>query len=162
MAKTLIVYTSKRGTTGQTSRLLADRLTYGADLHDLAHGPVENLDEYDAVIVGGSVYLGKTNKRLRSFIESEEERLLNKRVLALFLCGMEEGEGMQRQLAANFSEQLRKKAVAVQCLGGEFLFSQMGVLARSLMRLALSGDDVHRIDEAAIDALAQAVNSALL
>ncbi len=161
MAKTLIVFSSKRGTTKCSAQLLKDQLTDGADLYPLSDGGSVDLDAYDAVVIGGSVYAGKTNKKLRQFVAEHEEALLQKRVLALFLCGMEEGEGMQKQLEQNYSQALRDKAVAVSCFGGEFLFSQMGVLTRSLMRLAISREDIHKIDENAIKEMAERINSAL-
>ena len=161
MAKTLIVFSSKRGTTKCSAQLLRDQLTDGADLHSLNEGASVDLSTYDAVVIGGSVYAGKTNKKLRQFVAEHEGELLEKRVLALFLCGMEEGEGMQKQLEQNYSQALRDKAEVVSCFGGEFLFSQMGLLTRSLMRLAISRDDVHKIDENAIKEMAQRINSAL-
>ncbi|MCK9546988.1 MAG: flavodoxin domain-containing protein [Sphaerochaeta sp.] len=161
MAKTLIVFSSKRGTTKRSAQLLRDQLTDGADLHPLNEGTSVDLSRYDAVVIGGSVYVGKTNKKLRQFVGEHEAELLKKRVLALFLCGMEEGEGMIKQLEQNYSQRLRDKAVAVSCFGGEFLFSQMGPFTRTLMRLAVSREDVHQIDEAAIKEMAGKINSAL-
>ena len=161
MAKTLIVFSSKRGTTKCSAQMLKDQLTGGSDLHSLNEGGSVDLSEYDAVVIGGSVYAGKINKKLRQFVAEHEEELLQKQVLALFLCGMEEGEGMQKQIEQNYSQALRDKAAVVSCFGGEFLFSQMGVLTRSLMRLAISREDLHTIDEDAIKEMAERINSAL-
>jgi len=161
MAKTLIVFSSRRGTTRASARRLADQLTYGADLQALSEIEAVDLAGYDAVVIGGSVYAGKIHKKLRQFLTEREAELLKKRVLALFLCGMEEGEGMEKQLAQNYSRRLRDKAVAVSGFGGEFLFSQMGPLARFFMRLAISREDVHKIDDEAIKAMAERINSAL-
>ena len=162
MAKTLIVFSSKRGTTRCSAQMLADRITGGADLYNLGTDAPVDLGLYDAIVVGGSVYMGKVSKKLRRFIDANEAALLKANVLALFLCGMEEGEGMEKQLEQNYSQGLRDKAIATSCFGGEFLFSQMGGFTRALMRLAMSREDVHQINEQAIAAMAEAVNSALV
>lgn len=162
MAQTLIVFSSKRGTTRSSAHMLADRLSGGADLYNLGTDDVVTLEGYDAIVVGGSVYMGKISKTLQQFVADNEGALLKVGVLALFLCGMEEGAGMQAQLEKNFSQALRDKAIATTCFGGEFLFSQMGRFTRFLMRLAMSREDVHHINEQAIEALATAINSALL
>lgn len=161
MAKTVIIYSSKRGTTKRCAKLLGERLDGGADLFDVDELSSVDLTSYEAAIVGGSVYAGRLNKRLRRFLTTHESDLGERKALALFTCGMEEGEGANRQLRENFSEALRTKAIALECLGGEFLFSKMGWLARTLIKLAMSRDDVNQIDEAAIDRIAAAINSAL-
>jgi menaquinone-dependent protoporphyrinogen oxidase len=162
MAKTAIIYSSKRGTTKRCVQLLAERLDGGADIFDITDHSSVDLASYEAAVVGGSVYAGRLNKRLRRFLADHEAELIQRTALALFTCGMEEGEGAQRQLRESFSEPLRTKAVALECLGGEFLFSKMGWFARTLIKLAMSRDDVNQIDEAAIDRIATALNSALV
>ena len=72
MAKTLIVFSSKRGTTRCSAQMLADRITGGADLYNLGTDAPVDLGLYDAIVVGGSVYMGKVSKKLRRFIDANE------------------------------------------------------------------------------------------
>ena len=60
MAKTLIVFSSKRGTTKCSAQMLKDQLTGGSDLHSLNEGGSVDLSEYDAVVIGVAI-----NNRLR-------------------------------------------------------------------------------------------------
>ena len=158
MPKTLIIYATKYGTTETCATLLQKQLKDGADLHNLAQQPKVNLDAYDTVVLGGAVYAGRANGKLRRFCSANEQALLTKR-LGLFLCMMEEGEGAVKQLQQTYSQALRDKAVVMDYFGGEFLFSKMGWVARKIIKMMSKGDeDVHNIREDAIKAFGEVLN----
>ena len=159
MAKTLIIYASKYGTTETCASLLQKHLKDGAVLQNLAQQPKADLDAYDTVVLGGAVYAGRANGKLRRFCSANEQALLSKR-LGLFLCMMEEGDGAVKQLEQNYSQALREKALVMDYFGGEFLFSKMGWLARKIIKMMSKGDeDVHTIREDAIKAFAEKLNN---
>jgi menaquinone-dependent protoporphyrinogen oxidase len=158
MAKTLIIYATKYGTTETCATLLQKHLQDGAVLQNIAQQSKADLDAYDTVVLGGAVYAGRANGRLRRFCSANEQALLSKR-LGLFLCMMEEGDGAVKQLEQNYSQALREKALVMDYFGGEFLFSNMGWLARKIIKMMSKGDeDVHNIREDAIKAFAEVLN----
>ncbi len=158
MAKTLILYATKHGTTHACAEVLQKELKADADLQNLIEQPNVDLGAYDTIVLGGSVHAGRANGKLRKFCIANEQALLQKR-LGLFLCMMEEGEGAVRQLEQNYSKALREKALVVDSFGGEILFSNMGWITRKMMKMMSKGDeDVHNIREDAIKAFAEVVN----
>ncbi len=159
MAKTVIIYATKYGTTHSCAIQLQNQLKDGADLVNLAKQPKVALDAYDTVVLGAAVYAGRANGKLRRFCSANEQALLAKR-LGLFLCMMEEGDGSVKQLQQNYSQALRDKAVVMDSFGGEFLFSRMSWFVRKLIHLiSKEDDDVHNIKEQAIKAFADVLNS---
>ncbi len=158
MAKTLILYATKHGTTHACAEVLQKELKADADLQNLIEQPNVDLGAYDTIVLGGSVHAGRANGKLKKFCIANEQALLQKR-LGLFLCMMEEGEGAVRQLEQNYSKALREKALVVDSFGGEFLFSKMGWITRKMMKMMSKGDeDVHNIREDAIKAFAEVLN----
>jgi menaquinone-dependent protoporphyrinogen oxidase len=90
------------------------------------------------VILGTAIYAGKPLRAMQDFCERHSGALLDKR-LGLFVCGMENEPDKQQQEVANaFSQLLRDKALAVQFLGGEFLFDRMNFLERLLENILLN------------------------
>lgn len=159
MAKTLIIYTTKYGTTQTCAALLKAQLRDGADLQNLSEHKKVKLDAYDTIVIGTSIHAGMINGRIKRFCAEHEQDLLKKR-LGLFLCMMEEGEGAVKQLEQKYSQALRDKALVVDSFGGEFLFSKMGWFARKLIKsMSKTDEDVHQIREDAIKAFAQVLNS---
>ena len=83
--KILIAYSTKNGTV----RTCVERLLSG--LHNLEADAVDldqttpDVDQYDIVLVGASVYFGKLRPAARKFLE-QNEVLLAKKSLGLFLC----------------------------------------------------------------------------
>jgi menaquinone-dependent protoporphyrinogen oxidase len=54
-----MVYTSKTGTTEKCEKKLSKLLKNNVKLIDLKNAEKENIDNYDAVILGGYIHAGK-------------------------------------------------------------------------------------------------------
>jgi len=113
--RTLIVYSTKYGSTGQCAEKLAE-LT-GADLFRLAKKKFPDISQYDAVILGSPVYMGKISPLMQAFLNAHEQKLHDKRVGIFVLCGVP--ADFKRHLVYNFSFELLEKAEAKECFGGE-------------------------------------------
>lgn len=113
--KTLIAYASKTGTAAVCARRLAAQLD-DAVLVDLSKEQPA-VAEYDQIVVGGSIRMGKLHKAARIFIERNEAELLAK-PSAFFICNgfIEQADDI---IAKNFSSPLRQRALTITSFGGE-------------------------------------------
>jgi len=85
--KTLILYASKYGTTGEIARKLAQKLG-NATVHDLKAGNAPALANFDCVIVGSSVYAGRLRKEARAYVAKNAGEL-SKKTLGLFVSSLD-------------------------------------------------------------------------
>ncbi len=99
--KTAVIFATKYGFTEKCANLLSEGLGCETKLINLKKEKVGELDNFDVVVLGSSVYAGKLQKEMIDFIGSEKERLITKNV-ALFSCNMHQGEEGERQLKKHF------------------------------------------------------------
>jgi len=151
---TLIVYASRYGCAEKCARMLQDRLE-GAVLCNLAKDEKASLDDYDCIVVGGSIYAGRIHSKVARFCERNMDVLLGKK-LGLFLCCADLAK-VEEQMATAFDERLREHAVAVEHFGYEYNFAKMNLLIRTIIRLIakihtsqshIAEDNIERFAEA--------------
>ncbi|MCX7749850.1 MAG: flavodoxin domain-containing protein [Clostridia bacterium] len=170
---TLILYTSKHGTTEKCASMLSKMLTGKVELHNLKlKEPAPDLSQYDKVIVGGSIYAGRLQKEASQFCLQNLTVLKNKK-MGLFLCCMFK-DNAEAQFKSAFAEEVLNAAATKGCFGGELLFSKMNFAERFITKVvskaAAKNDpnlpavdmkkDMSMIDEDAINAFAQIMNKA--
>ena len=152
--KTAIIYATKHGTTEKVAQAIADKLKETADveLFSLKQNLRPDIREFDRIILGSSIYAGQSSKKMKAFCKENEVILLQKK-LGLFICGMHSNkEEQEKEMKAAYPEVLQKNAVAIEFLGGEFLFESMNFLERFIARkIAKTKISVHRIDWSGID-----------
>lgn len=126
--KTAVIYTTTYGSTGKIADYIADKLPEDkVDVFQLqANSASEiNLDRYDCVILGGSVYLGDIQKAMIDFCFTHLNILLKKQI-GLFLCGIEPTLIRQSQeLEMAFPRRLYEHAQATAFVGGEVTLEEL-------------------------------------
>ena len=120
--KSLILYTSKYGSTKKIVDYMADQLC--ADSINLIDNTQINLSSYDQVIIGGAIYYGSIHNLISSFIEDNQDELLTKNI-ALFLVCMLSEETAAEQFNNNFSDKLLSHSVADGFFGGILMKEQL-------------------------------------
>jgi len=120
---TLIIYATQYGFTADCAANLKQQFNGEATLVDLAKQIVPSLAGYDAVIVGGSIYMGKVQPSVTAFCAEHESELLQKTVGLFLCCGLP--KQLEQSMAASFPEMLRKHAKAAGCFGGELRMNRM-------------------------------------
>lgn len=113
--KTLIIYTSKHGSTHKIATYIKDKLQ--ADSVNLLEGPCNNLSDYDQVVIGGSIYYKAIDPKLSEFIEESLTTLLSKKIALFLVCLMSE-ESAAEQFNNNFDEALLNHSSADGFFGG--------------------------------------------
>ncbi len=114
--KIAIIYTSVGGTTRECAELLKKELkTHDVDLFDLSECDPE-LSEYDTIVVGFPIRMGKAEKKARNYIKTHLENLRKSRVAYYICCGFV--DCFDEYAEKTIPDVLRERAVAISCLGG--------------------------------------------
>lgn len=151
----LIAYASKHGCTEKCATKLAQKFDEQVDLLDLKSGKSIDIAQYDKVIIGSSVYAGKVQKEATEFCTKNQGALDNKKI-GLFICGSQEGDALKKQLDTVYPQGLKSKAVSVEYFGGEFNFSKMNFMEKTIVKMiAKTNKDTSNILEDKIDSFAQ-------
>lgn len=124
--KTLILYTTKYGFTEDCIQNLAGQLEGEVQSVNLMESKAPDLADADQVILGGAVYIGHVDKKLRTFCEQNLEALLGKRTGLFLSCGLP--ENFQQSLEASFPAPLIENAAGIECFGGELRVERMKAL----------------------------------
>ena len=99
-----------------------------------------DLAQYDAILIGTPVYVGKINKQISDWIAKNETLILSKHV-AVFLCGMNfENESIV--IESNFSVQFRNR-FPIKYVGGAYQFDKMNFFERFIVK-KITGEKTSR------------------
>ncbi|MGB9893728.1 MAG: flavodoxin domain-containing protein, partial [Candidatus Saccharicenans sp.] len=91
------------------------------------------LENFDLIIIGGSIHAGKIQKEIKRFCRKNMSLLLKKEI-ALFICCMYDGQKAEQQFNQAFPEKLRQTARAKGIFGGELLFEKMNFLEKTVIK----------------------------
>jgi len=130
--KTLILYATKYGATAEIAQKIAAK-TDDATTQDLKNTPAPNLDEYECIIIGTSIYAGNIRKEAKEFLAQNIETLKTKK-LGLYISGMEANKDKE-SLNACFPNELVNTAKAISSLGGAFDPKKAGFFERLIMKV---------------------------
>jgi len=157
--KTAIIYASKHGCTDKCAHTLANELNNNAVLINLDVSTDVNFDEFNTVIIGGSIHAGSMNKKIKKFTEKSID-LLNQKRTGLFICCMEEeDEKVLEQFQNAYPESLRNKAIAHGFFGGEFNFDKMNFFEKAIIKkIAKTDQNVSKINYNNIKEFAQKIS----
>lgn len=115
----LIIYTTKTGTVTTSLDILAKYLPQAkitrCDLNECHEIPT--LEDYDFVLIGSSIRMGKVHKKIKSFVKMNHDRLLKLNV-GFFLC-LGFVDLFDDYMIKNFPKDLRDNAVSITCFGGD-------------------------------------------
>lgn len=132
--RTLIVYTTKHGCVEKAANILNEKLGGDADLVNLMDELEPDLDPYDAVILGGSIYYGKIQKEMIQFTKNYLAELDQKRI-GLFICGAAPNPDVkQKELMEAFPGTLYEKAVYKDVFGDEINFDKLNFMEKMVLR----------------------------
>lgn len=135
--KNLIVYATKYGSVANAAGLLAGELQGTTDLVRLGHDDLPALDEYDSVLIGGSIYVGNIQKEVKEFFRDFRAELLEKK-LGLFICAGEKSkEKRLYAIGKNFPSELIDHSTATGWFGQEVHLEKASFLDRTAIRLIM-------------------------
>jgi menaquinone-dependent protoporphyrinogen oxidase len=147
MNKALIVYGTRYGTTAETSEIIADTLQqrgFEVKVIDSQKDKIKSISEFDLVIVGSGIQMGKWTKGPESFLEKFQNELSKKKVALFVSCGsanpLSEGEQKNKEMDEAKKKYLEDKAieyklkpVALGFFGGCYDFNKMSWFFRKTL-----------------------------
>ncbi|MGN0156241.1 MAG: flavodoxin domain-containing protein [Lachnospiraceae bacterium] len=119
--KTIICYATKTGTTETAAKELAGLL--GAIKVCNLEKETPDIHNFDLVIIGGSIRMGKLHKAAKKFIDANTKELLSKKC-AFFICNgfPEQAETF---LIQNIGQELLSHSICAASFGGELDLSKL-------------------------------------
>ncbi len=133
--KTLIAYSTTLGCTEQCASKLKDGLVDDVEMVRISRRRKFNLEEYEVIIVGGSIHEGMIQRSVHNFCEANLDILLKKQV-GLFVCCMDPDADEQKLIQQAFPDKLVKHALASGFFGGELNIKKMNLLQKIMTRKA--------------------------
>lgn len=129
--KTAIVYATKYGCTKKCAEILKSYLAGEVDILSAKTDKI-NLSQYDVVLVGGSIYMGKIRKEITQFCKHNLKQLLCKKIGLFACCYTPNGtEGFFETL---YPIELLNHASYVTSIGGKMDYEKMNFLYRKLFQ----------------------------
>ena len=156
--RVLICFSSKYGFTERCAKRIAEKIRGEARLFNLDRERRPDLSWPDVVLIGGPIYGGKIRRRVPAFCDARMEELRAKRV-GIFITCLSTGETAEALLSSSFPDWLHAHAFARVVLGGEVHRGALTAFDRLLVRGVSGGADVVRVNQAALEELARAVNA---
>jgi menaquinone-dependent protoporphyrinogen oxidase len=147
MAKALIVYGTRTGATANTSEVIAEELRKASlevEVVDAKKEKIKDIKEYDLVVVGSGIQIGKWTSEPEDFLKKHQKELATKK-LALFVCcgsanPLSEGEQRTKEMEIGKQKYLEEKAaqynlkpVALGYFGGCYDFNKMSWLFKKTL-----------------------------
>lgn len=156
--KILIAYASKYGTTEKCANLLKAKLSGDIEVVNLKNS-TPNPNDYDAIIIGGPVYIGKLNKTVDKYTINNLPSMVGKK-LGFFLCHMDTDTPISEQLAKYYPKKLIESAYTSAGFGGAFYVSKMNFMYKWMIKRAAGiENDQEKILYDEIDNFAEKFNA---
>ncbi|NLP36170.1 MAG: flavodoxin [Firmicutes bacterium] len=131
--RTLIAFAGKYGSTKKAAHLLRDKFSGEVTLVNLTEEKPPDLDTFDLVVIGGSIYAGFIRPEVRKFCRDNLATLTGKKLGLFVCCGLE--NKAEEQIKTVFPRELLSRAMATGYFGYEVNYDQMSFLDRIIMRL---------------------------
>lgn len=156
--KTLIIYATKYGTTKKAAEKLKDIMPGEVLLINIMEQEVPSLDNYDNVILGGSIYVGKIQDKLTSYINSNLQSIIKKRVGLFICCAQKDSNTVMKEFQDSFPAEIYSNALAKEVFGYGFHFESMGLFEKIIVGLIMGiKASVSELNEASIKKLADSM-----
>ena len=147
LAKVLIVYGTRYGTTANTAEVIADTLKQEGlevKLVNAKNEKVQSVNEFDLIIIGSGIKMGKWTGEAEDFIKKHQKELSSKKVALFVSCGsaspLSEGEQKEKEMDDGKRKYLEDKAlelkvkpVSLGFFGGCYDFNKMGFFFRKTL-----------------------------
>lgn len=152
--KTIIIYTSSNNCTQRAVRELSQKLTGEVQAIDIKHSYNQNLDDFDRIVVGGSIRGQKTMHRINQFYMNYMLVLRTKEI-GLFLCSSGDLVLAQEEIKFAFPEELHQLAKTEAIFTGQIDAGSMSFLKKFFIgKISGLRDKESILDQEAIDLFA--------
>jgi len=154
--KNCILFTTKHGSAEKAAGMLKAKLDAETDIINLKHVKKPDISDYDTVILGASIYMGKIQKQMRKFIQEHIDELLKKNIALFIMAGQE--EKAQETMENNFPTALFDHATAKDHFGHEMILKKMNFIEKAAIKAQGVTESTSEILVGAISLMAQQIN----
>lgn len=131
---TLILYTSKHGTTKRYAKEIATQLFPKGQVLDVKKINHRQFNQFDTIVLGTPIYAGQPRRDMSDFCQKFHDELLTKQ-LYLFASGLASGNLATRELQGAYPESLHHHAEGKVFLGGAVDYSSLNLLEKGVVSL---------------------------
>ncbi|HEY8390275.1 MAG TPA: flavodoxin domain-containing protein [Clostridia bacterium] len=144
---TLVVFSSKHGTTRKCAQTIADRIK--SDLVDCTSKQI-NLNNYSRIILCTPIYFGGITGEMKRFFKKHKEEL-DKRSVVLLTCGLGGAQNAQATVDRFLDKFNLKNKINHEHLGGEIMWDSLNFFERVIMKAVSKEGLVPTLDAQKID-----------
>ena len=130
--KTLIIYASKHGSAEKAANKLYQNLEDEKEIVNIQENSKPFIENFDTIIIGGSIYGGKIQKEIQKFIEDNLKTLLSKKIGLYLCCGIE--KDFEKQLENSIPEKLLDHTSVAGYFGYEYNTDKMNFLEKTMVK----------------------------
>ncbi|MDK2904499.1 MAG: menaquinone-dependent protoporphyrinogen oxidase [Eubacteriaceae bacterium] len=137
--KTLILYASNCGYTEDCVQKLGKLLSGEIAILNIDKQVPLDLSAYDTVLIGGSIYMGQIQKKIKAFCSSHEKELQEKNLGLFISCATADKdlEAIESFYKNAFPEALLNHAGCIQNFGGELRMDKMKFSHRLIAKMMM-------------------------
>jgi len=152
--KTLIAYGTKYGTTRKAAEEISKRLPGEVDLVNLKENKEPDVCIYDAILIGASVYGGKIQREVRSFLDKQKHNLIV-RPYGLFIAAGNNLE-VERNYRVYVGKGIYDSAKIREYIGYSYDFSKMNFFEKIIVKkVAKITENTEKIEEEGLNSIVQ-------
>lgn len=131
---TLIIYASKHGSAEKAANKLYQNLKDEKEIVNIKENNRPFIDNFDTIIIGGSIYGGKIQKEIQKFIEDNLETLLDKKIGFYLCCGIQ--KDFEKQLENSIPKKLLDNTSVAGYFGYEYNTDKMNFFEKTMVKFA--------------------------
>lgn len=154
--KTLIAYTTEYGTATYCAEKLKECLNSDVDIVNLSESRGPSIEDYDVLILGGGVHMGKIGREMKRFVKKDLDQLKSKKVF-LFLCCLE--KNIDEFYEKSFPKEVLDIAIDKYDFGGIIEMDKLSRTHQMVLKTIKQDKDRKKLKEKNIKKLCKAVNS---
>ncbi len=137
--KTLIVYGSTYSYAKECVKKLTGKLEGEVTVVNAMTEMIPGIKGFDQVIVGGSIYMGQIQKKVKEYCAVNASELGGKKLGLFLCCGLP--ENFEQAIKNSFPEKLLEKAAAKENFGGELRVEKMKFMHKMMTNMMLKASE---------------------
>ncbi len=153
--KTLCLYASKTGVTEDIAFALKEEVSM--DVVNIKNTHYLKLDDYEKIIIGASVRIGRVIKIMRKFVAKNQVTLAKKKI-GFFVSGADIKTDVKTLLKRSYPNALVEKASFMIHCGGEFRMEKLSFFSKWII-IKVNEEKVKKGDDTPVIVLSDAIDT---
>ncbi|MBI9030951.1 hypothetical protein JEZ13_02950 [bacterium] len=132
--KTLIIYATKNGSVKEVAQLIRKELKGEIKLVDIHEEIIQDVSEFDNIIIGSSIYFGQIDRQIKNFIFIHRPEILQSKLAIFIMAAESRPEMMDKQIKNAIPNDIYTKAEIVSVIGSEIKLKKFSWLVRLILK----------------------------